>query len=257
MRKKRPSALRKLLRIHRYLDVQRAVRDLAAFRHLEQAVIELNNIAELKKVFQWSLDPILYDPVIYEFGHVEDVNERRIRDAESLGTAVRNLQPRVCIDVGTAAGHSAALIAVNAPQARVITINAPPEEIRAGNAGELTTLALEREQIGAYYRERGLTNIEQLFVNTAEWQPGVASIDFAFVDGCHDTDFVLNDTRKILSRMKSGAVIAWHDFNPQLVRRHNWIRSVCLAIDQLLEAGDLRGYVFHVRDSWTGIYRVS
>lgn len=164
------------------------------FVHLQHAVIELNDVGELRKVFGWQLEPILDDPTIYDFEYIEDVNQRRIRDAECLGTVVRNTNPAICLDIGTGVGHSAALMAVNAPQAQVYTVNIPPEEALSGEGGKLITEALERKKIGSYYRERKLTNITQILANTAHWEPEIGTTDVAFVDGCHDTEFVYNDT---------------------------------------------------------------
>jgi predicted O-methyltransferase YrrM len=230
---------------------------LDEFSHLQRAVIELNSIAELRKVFGWQQVPILDDPSIYDFDYTEDVNERRIRDAETIGTVVRNANPAICLDIGTAAGQTAALMAVNAPQAKIYTVNIPPEEILSGEGGKLTTVALEREKIGAYYRERKLTNITQILANTAKWEPDMGPIDLALIDGCHDTEFVYNDTRKVLKHMKSGSFILWHDFNPELAKKYHWIYSVCMGVEKLFADGLLSGRVFHMRDSWVGVCRVS
>ena len=136
---------------------------LSELVYLPRVMVELNNITELKKVFHWVQEPILDDPQIYEFEYLENVNERRLRDAEVLGTIVRNVKPRVCLDIGTSTGHSAALMAINAPQARVFTVNIPPEELLQGQGGKLTTVVLERHEIGAYYRERNFHNVHQIF----------------------------------------------------------------------------------------------
>lgn len=226
------------------------------FHYLQRAVIELNNVGELRKVFGWQLEPVLDDASIYGFEYLEDVNECRVRDAETLGTIVRNTNPTICVDIGTAAGHSAALMAVNASQAKVFTINIPPEEILAGKGGELTTAAIERERIGAYYRERNLGNITQILVNSARWEPNIGAIDVAFVDGCHDAEFVYNDTRKVLRHMKPGSFVLWHDFNLDLVHKYHWICAVCTGVEKLFEDGLLSGRVLHVRDSWVGVYHV-
>jgi predicted O-methyltransferase YrrM len=246
-------AMRTLRKVrHRIRELLRYDR----FRNLERSVVDLNNTAELKKIFGWNLDPLLDDKSIFQVEHPEDANERRIRDAESLGVVVRNTNPAVCLDIGTSTGHSAALMAVNAPQSRVYTVNIPPEDLDAGKGGKNTTVRLSRQEIGAYYRERGLTNIEQILANTATWQPEIGPIDVAFIDGCHDVDFVFNDSRKVLEHVKPGGFVLWHDFNPEMTRRHTWIREVCLAVERLYAYSLLTGNVFHVRDSWTGIYRV-
>lgn len=228
-----------------------------SFHCLESAVIEVNSVDELRKIFSWQNKPVLDDPTIYEFDSVLDINERRIRDAESLGTVMCNVNPSVALEIGTGRGHSTALMAINAPQAQVYTLNIPPEEIIAGKGGTLTTFAPNREEIGSYYRELKLKNITQILANSALWEPNIGTIDVAFVDGCHDTEFVYNDTRKILKYMKPGSFILWHDFNLNMVKKYSWIRSVCAGVERLYADGLLKDKIFHIRDSWTGIYKVS
>lgn len=242
------------LRISSFLRLDELLRGKYPF--LDQAVLEVNDLTELKKLYGWAEDPILDDDTVFEFSNQLDLNQRRIRDAEVLGAVVRNANPSICLDIGTAEGHSAALMAVNAPQAQVHTINIPPDEILAGEGGVLTTIAMERERIGSYYRSRGLANVTQLLVNTAKWEPAMDSIDVAFVDGCHDAEFVVNDTKKVLSRSHSGTFILWHDFNPYLRNQYGWIGDVCRGVEMLLANGLITGNIFHLRDSWVGIYRV-
>jgi predicted O-methyltransferase YrrM len=229
---------------------------LDSFTHLQSVVIPLNSVGELRKVYGWQQMPILDLPSIHDFCYVEDVNERRIRDAETLATVARNADPKVCVDIGTAFGYSAALIACNAPEAHIFTINIPPEEIPTGEGGCLTTIALDREKIGSYYRKRNLTNITQLYINTSKWVPSMDSIDIAFIDGCHDSEFVYNDTQKVLKGMRSGSFILWHDFNLELVHKYPSVHSVCSGVERLFRDRILSGRVFHVRDSWIGVHRV-
>jgi predicted O-methyltransferase YrrM len=229
---------------------------MEALTYLSSAVIELNDYGELKKVFGWQNDPILDDPTLHHFDYPEDANNRRVRDAESLGTVVCNINPTICLEIGTSTGHGTALISANAPRARVFTVNIPPEGIERGEGGVLTTIALEHDKIGNYYRERGLTNITQILANTATWEPDIGTIDVAFVDGCHDANFVFNDTRKILKHMKSGSFVLWHDFNFALADKYPWIKTVCQGVERLNKAGLLSGRIYQVRDSWVGVYRV-
>jgi predicted O-methyltransferase YrrM len=227
-----------------------------AFPRLQNSVIELNNVQELKKVFRWSRDPILDRPDIHDFDYVEDINERRVRDAETLATVIQNAVPQRVLEIGTSTGLGTVLMAVNAPQAQIFTVNVPPEEIEAGKGGELTTLALARDRIGEEYRKRGLANVQQIYANTATWEPDIGTIDVCFIDGCHDTEFVINDTRKVLKHMRTGSFLLWHDFHPGLAAKFDWINSVCAGIEKLYETRLLSGRLFHLRDSWTGVYRV-
>ncbi len=246
----------KLRRRFHTVDVIQSFFEQYALLNLRRSVIELNDVDELKKIFGWQAGPILDDPELHNFDYPEDANLRRIRDAESLGTVARNIQPKVCLDIGTSTGHSAALLAVNAPQSQVFTINIPPEEIIRGEGGRFTSIALEREKIGIYYRQQGLKNITQILSNTARWTPEIGDIDLAFIDGCHDTEFVFNDTRKVLACMQPGSFVVWHDFNLDLVEKFDWIYSVCLGVELLYRKRLISGRIYHIRDSWCGIYRV-
>jgi len=227
------------------------------FPRLRRSVIELNNFQELKKAFGWKKDPILDRPDIYDYEYIEDANERRIRDAESLATVMINAKPKIALEIGTSTGMGTILMAANAPKAKIYTINIPPEEIAAGEGGKLTTIALEKEKIGVEYRKRNFKNIFQIYVNTAKWKPDIGDIDVAFIDGCHDMEFVYNDTRKVLGRMKPGSFILWHDFNLGLTKKFPWIGDICTAVEKLLEEDRISGRIFHIKDSWIGIYQVS
>jgi len=230
--------------------------ELEEFYYLSSSVIELNNIGELRKVFGWEKHPDINDPKIYEFRHIEDVNERRVREAEILATLMCNIKPKIVIEIGTGKGHSTALMAQNSPESNIYTVNIPPEEIIAGKGGKLTTKAFNKDEIGSYYKEKKLTNITQIYANTLTWQPDIGLIDISFIDGCHDTDYVYNDTLKILRNSKPGSFILWHDFNLNLTKKYYWIHHVCKGVEKLFAKGYLKGKILHVKDSWIGIYRI-
>lgn len=226
------------------------------FPYLRRAVIELNNFQELKKIYGWKNDPILDRPDIYDYDHIEDVNERRIRDAESLAVVMRNTNPKTAVEIGTADGMATVLMSINAPDSKICTINIPPEEVHSGKGGKLTTIALEKVMIGRAYRERKLSNIIQLYINSAKWKPDIGIIDVSLIDGCHDSEYVYHDTRTILEHMRKGSFVLWHDFNLDLADKYYWIHSVCIGVEKLFQDGLINGRIFHVRDSWVGIYRI-
>lgn len=228
--------------------------DERGFPHLRANVLEVRRLAYLKKAMGWSNDPLLEGDHLHSFHYLEDLNDRRMRDAEVIGSACCNGDPRIVLEIGTSHGRTTALIAQNAPNATVYTVNIPPEEIAEG--GNKITFAPSRGEIGIYYRERNLTNIRQVFANTARWEPDIGPIDVAFVDGCHDADFVYNDTRKILKWCRPGSIIMWHDFNIELAPVYHWIMDVCEGLERLYADGMVRGRILHLQDSWIGLYRV-
>lgn len=223
-------------------------------RNLRSRVRVVRTLDHLKKAMGWTQDPLLEGDHLHAFDYLEDLNDRRIRDAEVIGAACCNGAPKILLEIGTGSGKTTALMARNAPGATVYTVNIPPEEIAEG--GTNVTFAPEHDEIGRYYRERDIPNVRQILANTLRWEPDFGPIDVAFIDGCHDAEFVYGDTRKILGKCAAGSLVLWHDFAPDLVHAYHWILEVCRGVERLYEDRLLRGPILHLQDSWVGLYRV-
>lgn len=202
----------------------------------------------------WTRVPVLEGDHLHSVERLEDLNGRKLRDAEVIGAACCNEDRRILLEIGTAAGQTTALMASNAPEATVYTVNLPPEEVAEG--GRNISYAPAREEIGRYYREKGLGNVRQILANTLRWEPDFGPIDVAFIDGCHDADFVYGDTKKVLEKSRPGSIVLWHDFSPGLAHVYGWIMEVCLGVERLYRDRLLRGKLLHLQDSWVGLYRV-
>lgn len=224
------------------------------FPHLTANVLEVRNLDCLKKAMNWVNTPILTGDHLHEFKYIEDLNDRRLRDAEVVGGACCNGDPKTLVEIGTSHGYTTALMAENAVNGTVYTVNIPPEEIAEG--GINVTGAPSYEEIGSFCRAKGLGNICQIFANTARWEPDFGPIDVAFIDGCHDADFVYGDTVKILQRCRPGAIVMWHDFNPWLRNVYPWIQEVCSGVERLYREAIIKGKILCLQDSWVGLYRV-
>ena len=222
--------------------------------YVDAGVLIVRNLNYLKKAMDWTQDPSLEGEHLYAFHYLEDLNDRRLRDAEVLGAACCNGDPKILLEIGTFLGETTSLMARNAPNGTVYTVNIPPEEIAEG--GKNVTCVPSKDEIGKYYRQQGFTNIRQILANTKTWEPDFGPIDIAFIDGCHDADFVYNDTKKILKKCKPGSIILWHDFAPELAPVYPWIAEVCAGIDNLFAQGLLKGRILHLQDSWIGLYQV-
>ena len=99
-------------------------------------------------------------------------------------------------------------------------------------------------------------NVRQIYANTATWEPDIGPIDVAFIDGCHDADFVFNDSRKVLKHCRPGSAMLWHDFAPELTPVYPWIAEVCSGVERLYRERLISGRILHLRESWVGLYRV-
>jgi len=226
------------------------------FSMLQRSVIEVENTRELRKLFGWKNEALIDDPKLSDFDYPEDLNLRRLHDAEAVASVMANLSGANALEISTAEGHMAVLMAQNAPKSTIFTLNISSEDLELGEAGSLTTEALSRDRIAAYYRELGCENVEQIYANSTEWPRDIGPIGAAFIDGCHDAEFVYDQTVRALSIAEPGSLIMWHDFSLPLVRSYHWIYEVCVAIEELYCKKMLRGQIYHLRDSWVGLYRV-
>lgn len=224
------------------------------WKNIRANAMEVRDYARLKKAMGWQKDPVLEGEHLHKYEFLEDLNDRRLRDAEALGGVCCNGDWKIILEIGTALGHSTALMAQNAPNAKIFTVNIPPEEIAEG--GNFVTFAPTKEEIGSYFRQLGLPNITQIYANTAKWEPNVGSIDVAFIDGCHDADFVYNDTVKILRHCHPGSILVFHDFSPRLIDANVAIQGVCEGVERLYWHKVLKGPIFQLQDSFMGIYKV-
>lgn len=223
-------------------------------RLVKSHTLNVHGVDNLHRAMGWHKAPVLDADHLHQFEYLEDLNQRRLRDAEALMSACCNGEPKTILEIGTAHGRTTALMARNAPRATIHTVNIPPEQIDQG--GTNVTFAPSRNDIGRAYREAGCTNVNQILANTATWEPDIGPIDVAFIDGCHDADFVYNDTRKVLAHCRPGSLILWHDFAPELAHNFGWIGHVCRGVERLLREGLLTGRILHLQDSWVGLYRV-
>jgi predicted O-methyltransferase YrrM len=236
-------------------NVEKPVKDsLPPFHHLDSKVLTVRNIEMLHKAMGWKTQPYLEGEHLYAFDYLPDLNDRRIRDAEVILSACANGNPQIILEIGTSQGKTTSLMAQNAPQATVYTVNIPPEEIHEG--GKFVTYAPGYELIGKDFRDKGIKNIQQIYGNTAIWEPDFGPIDVAFIDGCHDAEYVYNDTKKILKKCRPGSIILWHDFNPDYINVYDWIKDVCTGVERLYREGILSNKILHLQDSWVGLYKL-
>lgn len=236
------------------LNYLKVLKHLHPFPRISRFTVEVRDYQCLKTALGWANDPVLDHDYLREYAGPADINDRRIRDAQVIAGACCNVEAKIVLEIGTAGGHTTAVMAENAPNATVYTVNIPPEDITQG--GKLTTYAPDRDEIGKYYRDRGCSNVNQILANTAVWEPAFGPIDVAFVDGSHDAEFVFNDTVKILRRCRPGSLLIWHDFCPSLMMVSSSKGNVCAGIERLFRKRIIRGPIYHLRDSWVGIMQV-
>lgn len=185
-----------------------------------------------------------------------DKHKRKLRDAEVLCAIASNADGD-CLDLGTSHGRSAYRIATNLRNNyKVYTVNLLPEQFDASSGIKVTHL-LSKEEIGSYFKERYIENVQQIYADTTKWDvpDDIDSISVCYVDAAHDTELVYNDSRKIYPRIKDGGFLCWHDFNPELRYKFDWIDSVMRGVEWFINEYSPEGEIVHLKNSWVGVYR--
>lgn len=176
------------------------------------------------------------------------VGDRNFNDFSILISLIRAFQPKRILELGTAHGNTTANMCVES-EANVFTINALPEQME----GNIITFTLSREQIGIVYRNYGFQNrVVQIYENTKNLKISdylqQRSIDFAFIDACHDADFVVNDFLRVKPTLSDNAIVLFHDTHPSGERHLLDSYLGCMFLRKL-------GYnIKHIEDSSFGYW---
>jgi predicted O-methyltransferase YrrM len=140
-------------------------------------------------------------------------------DLVALCLLCRYMQPEVVFEIGTLNGYSAYHFALNAPQARVHTLDLPKDAAvpLALPATILDHAHIAGSRTAARYCFEGTAEadrIECLFGDSAsfDYSPFHGRVDLFFIDGSHSYEYVKSDTEQALRCCRPGGVIAWHDY---------------------------------------------
>ncbi len=135
-----------------------------------------------------------------------------------MALLVKHFRPKTILELGTFRGTSTRVILDNMEEAaRVYTVDLPIETPPTV-PGEFTDERLIRHRgIGEDFLDHHLASrVEQIYGNTFDagtWEKIPAGVDFAFVDASHSYKAVKNDTEKLWLKLKSNAVVLWHDYS--------------------------------------------
>ena len=205
-------------------------------------------------------------------------------DAPIFSYLYQEFQPKRHLEFGTWQGFGACLCLESSP-ATVWTINLPEGEERSDGswayaervtAGTIpipgaVSANFGRDEegpriyhrtdaasyIGRLYREKKLGHrVCQIYCDSRDWDNSAYPADFfdsVLVDGGHEPEFVINDTRKAMEVLRPGGLILWHDFCPisEIRRQFSSARGVTSALESLLpELEPQLKTLFWINPSW-------
>jgi predicted O-methyltransferase YrrM len=126
-------------------------------------------------------------------------------------------KPKRIVEVGAYRGTTTRLFLDNmSPDARVYTIDLPPETDAAGLRAVSDERLIIHRKPGAEYvdhpRREAVTRIFGDTFDPRTWEEVPQGIDFAFIDASHSYEAVRNDTERLWPKLSENAVILWHDY---------------------------------------------
>ena len=145
------------------------------------------------------------------------IGDSHLNDYSIMFSLLNQVKPNIILEFGTAHGNTVANICSH-HNSQVYTVNALSDQIE----GRETTYNLTKNEIGYVYKKFGFTNkVNQIFENTKKIDLSLyldrKSVDFAIIDACHDSDFVVNDFSKILPFMGDDSIVILHDTHPSML----------------------------------------
>ena len=170
-------------------------------------------------------------------------------DVTPIYCLTTSLHPELVLEIGTSYGNLSANICMWT-DADIVTVNALSEQISGG----AITHKLEKADIGKVYRKYNFTGrVKQLYFNTLDIDFSryfsENSIDIAIIDGCHDTDYVINDFLKAVPYVKKGGIILLHDTHPSMVAHLGGSYKACVYLRKK------RYDIIHIRDTWWAYWK--
>jgi hypothetical protein len=136
------------------------------------------------------------------------------------------LKPECIVEFGTYLGASALTFALNAPAARLVTIDLPNEPGDISNLPEVDKhhVKASRHRVGKWYQGTPhQARITELKCDSRklDLSKHVQSADFVLVDGGHDLECITADTQNAFAVTRAGGAILWDDYfwlYPDVVR---------------------------------------
>lgn len=133
---------------------------------------------------------------------------------------MKRARARSIFEFGTYKGVSITQLTLNLPpESRIFTLDLPEEPATTRFAiadPEDAVIAVEKGK-GALIPAELRPRIQFLKKDSAQFDetPYAGQMDFVFVDGAHNYDYVRNDSEKGWRMLRSGGIIAWHDCRSQ------------------------------------------
>jgi predicted O-methyltransferase YrrM len=178
-----------------------------------------SSVLEIKKTPAREVLSFIDGPLAFPIGDDGNITTKEVIIINHL---VKTYCPARLFEIGTFDGRTTLNLALNSPpDAEVFTLDLPDDD---GETPGVTITDAARKykkqsKTGRLFLESEFPEakkIKQLFGDSAvfDFSPYYGTVDFVFVDGSHEYDYVKNDTEIALRLLRGGkGIIVWHDYN--------------------------------------------
>jgi len=147
-----------------------------------------------------------------------DNTKTPVEDRYVLEKAVKSIRPKIVLEIGTYLGETTLELAKNSPTSKIYTIDIC-EEMQVDIPYLQEDELLPRKKVGKAFRNKN-RNIFQILGDSRQFSTysflNGKKIDFAFIDGNHSLEAVIQDTENVLNFMQKNSIIFWHDFRAEV-----------------------------------------
>jgi predicted O-methyltransferase YrrM len=137
-----------------------------------------------------------------------------VLELATLCALVRHRQAGRILEIGTFDGGTTLNFAENVSVGGLVTtLDLPPDWRATGHDGPDNVPAAS--MVGQRFRAAPAADrIRQVFGDstTLDWRELGGPFDLIFIDGCHEYEYVLQDTANALRVIRPGGMILWHDY---------------------------------------------
>jgi predicted O-methyltransferase YrrM len=166
---------------------------------------------EILNIFSEKRFPnVILPEVVLKDGYLSNTKE-----VEVIAQLVKLQKVKIALEIGTFEGYTTSVIASNIDGV-VYTVDLPEDDKNTTYLVDNDNLKYINIYKDKYYRDKDYEHrIKEVLLDSALLKKSDIDhniMDFVFIDGCHNYDYVKNDTLKALSVIAYNGLIVWHDY---------------------------------------------
>ena len=162
--------------------------------------------------------PLALDEFEGRFGRVDTTRAIHAftiaSDTHIILTLLAQARPQRILEIGTAAGHMTANFTEWSPDDAVVFTLGVIDDMAVPTRQAQQYEDPPRAMFGRFANHFGkAAKVMSITADSLNYDfRRLGPLDFAFIDGAHDLEHVLSDSRKAYEQLRPGGCLVWHDY---------------------------------------------